>query len=201
MDTFQIIVFSILCFILFIVAVILFKFTLYITPIHTYTFRFIMVFNLIIFCSLMLVIIYYNPLNLQYDKEVKDAEQDYIKHSYEQYFSKHLKHIWQTALSEQFNYYIIIAVILIYLPFVFYILYLLYSNEIPVPPTPGPLAPGQVKPFDIMDYFPPLYLLNVFVILFTCMYVFIYGNEYKYLTIPITIGLGSFAYSFLTLKK
>jgi len=195
MDAIQIVVFSFLCLLLLLIAyVVFFSFSFYL-PNRYFSGTFSFIFRMIIFIVLALVIIYYNPVKLQYDKEIKDAEKDYIKHSrYESYFSKQLKHVWQNAVSDQFNYYIIIAVVLLYMPFFIYVIYLLYINEIPV--SAIPVVPGQIN---LTDYFPPLYLINVIVLIITCMYVFVYNYDYKYLTIPITFGLGSFAYSFLTI--
>jgi hypothetical protein len=194
MDAIQIVVFSCLCLLLLLIAFILFRFSFYL-PINKYmSGTFSLIFKLIIFIVLALLIIYYNPVKLQYDEEIKDAEKDYIKHSnYESYFSKQLKHVWQNAVADQFNYYVIIAVILLYIPFVVYIIYLLYVNEIPAPV----VAVGPAIHW--LDYFPPVHLINAIVLIITCIYVFIYGYDYKYLTIPITFGLGSFAYSFLTI--
>jgi hypothetical protein len=60
-----------------------------------------------------------------------------------------------------------------------------------------PPPPSQSVTFSLWDYFPPLYIINLFAMLITCIYVFIYGYSYKYLIIPMMIGLGTFTYLFL----
>jgi hypothetical protein len=141
--------------------------------------------------ALSIILIYLNPAKLNYDQEINDAKDHYDKYTDKtSYFSKQLKHVWQNALADQINYYIIVAVVIIYMPFFIYIIYLLDAPYMP----PTPTQPGT---FSIADYFPPLYIINLFVMLFTCIYVFIYGYSYAYLIIPMMIGLGTFTYLFL----
>ena len=141
--------------------------------------------------ALSILLIYLNPAKLNYDKEIKDAMDHYDKYSDKHsYFSKQLKHVWQNALADQINYYIIVAVVIIYMPFFIYLIYLLNAPYMPPPPT----QPGT---FSVWDYFPPLYIINLVAMLITSIYVFIYGYSYTYLIIPMMIGLGTFTYLFL----
>ena len=189
MDTIQLVLFISICILLCLVtAIFIFVFLLPIIP-------------CVVALVLSIILIFLNPAKLNYDKEVSDAKDHYNKYkNKESYFSKQLKRVWQNALADQVNYYVIIVAAIVYLFFIGYIIYLLYTPEFPV--TPSIFS----KFFDVLpnfhmgnlwNYFPPLYLLNLFAILITSIYVFIYGYTYAYLIIPIIVGLGTFTYQFL----
>jgi len=186
MDTIQLVLFISICILLCLVTAI-----------------FILVFSLpiipcVVALVLSIILIFLNPAKLNYDKEVQDAKDHYNKYkNKESYFSKQLKRVWQNALADQLIYYVIIVASIVYLFFIGYIIYLLYTPEFPVTPSFFDFLPN----FHIMDnlwiYFPPVYLINLFAILITSIYVFIYGYTYAYLIIPIIVGLGTFTYQFL----
>lgn len=185
MDTIQLVLFISICSLLCLITAVL----MYFFPVVRTPSAFVLV--------LSIILIFLNPAKLNYDKEIKDAKDHYNKYkNKESYFSKQLKRVWQNALADQLIYYVIIVASIFYLLFIGYIIYLLYVPEFPVTPIFSTLF-NFLPNFNINIYFPPVYLINLFAILITSIYVFIYGYTYAYLIIPIIVGLGTFTYQFL----
>ena len=113
--------------------------------------------SLIVFVGLLFVMSY-NAIKQNHDKDVSDSKQDYLKNKdkIDKMYSDQLLYNWINANNARNKYFILMFVILFYLPVPYYIVYLL--NHDPSKPTPLD---------DIMDHkMTPIALLTLAVMSF-----------------------------------
>jgi hypothetical protein len=142
--------------------------------------------TLIIFLGLVFVMSY-NAIKQQYDKDVSDSKQDYLKNKdkIDKMYSDQLLNNWVNASNSRNKYFIIMFVILFYLPVPYYIIYLLYhpSNQTPLD--------------DMMDHhMTPIALLAfAFMTFFTILiYTILYGISWWILLTSIVLCVLAYIY-------
>ncbi len=88
------------------------------------------IINLIVFIGLMLLI-FYNPIKTNLDSNIKSSQKGYLSYvqDTEDVISDHLKSKFTNALNKKNEYFVIVFMILLYVPVIYYVVHLINNRD------------------------------------------------------------------------
>ena len=154
------------------------------------THRIVMIILNLLFITGLFLVIFYSPVKTEYDKDIQAAQEQYLKYKkdVEEVYEDQLKTTWINAMNGKNKYFIIVFMVLCYLPVPYYLVYLLYHD----PKVPTPLdhfLNHQIIPFSVLSFS----LISLITTL-TCMYL--YGISMYYVFSSIVLCAFSTFYVF-----
>jgi len=166
--------------------------TLSVTMLDTH--RIVMIILNLLFVAGLFLVIFYSPVKTEYDKDIQSAQEQYLKYKkdVEEVYADQLKTTWMNAMNGKNKYFIIVFMVLCYLPVPYYLVYLLYL----VPGTPTPLdhfLNHQIIPFSILSF-----ALISLITTFTCMIM--YGISMYYVFSAVVLFAFSAFYVFFIMN-
>jgi hypothetical protein len=156
--------------------------------------RIVMIILNLLFITGLFLVIFYSPVKTEYDKDIQSAQDQYLKYKkdVEDVYADQLKTTWMNAMNGKNKYFIIVFMVLCYLPVPYYLVYLLYHN--PNEPTPlDHFLNHQIIPFSILSF-----SLISLITTFTCMIM--YGISMYYVFSAVVLCALSAFYVFFIMN-